>query len=303
MSAHIRHRLRRATTQLTARARRDPPEEEAPSFFGVTRFSVYRPDGAAWKLNRNTDDADVYREQLWSPERMRPRCDIFLTLTVPLLQRMAERHTYRHVVMYSEQMPDPWRSELFAAAEQYPVLCLQENARGETANPTVEELLAAEDRPSRTVVRFRLDDDDILAVDYLDRIADFATPNDRGRSVSLASGYSGFYDRGTVRQVRAARRIFGAQGLAAIGHYDAAAEELTLRSGAGHHKVDRSMPTIVDSRQPAFFQMRHTGQDTLSDTAEAREQIVRALDKLSEVTDLSEVLRRFPTLEGHLEDG
>lgn len=308
MGADITHRLRRAASKITTRARTPRPigsaegfaDEVAASYFGVTRFSVFRPGGGAWKLTRSTADPDAYREQLWSADRMRPRCDIFLTLTVPILQQMADRHDYRHIVMYSEEMPDPWRSELLAAAEQYPVLCLQESVRGETANPSIEELLATSVGPSRTVVRFRLDDDDILGVDYLDRLSAYTTFADRGRSVSLASGYSALYDQGTVSHVRAARRLFASQGLAAIGFYDAQRSVLTLRSGGAHHQIDRSMPTIVDSREPVFFQMRHTGQDTVTDTEEARAQIVQSLDTMSPVPDMDAVLWRFPTLAGHL---
>lgn len=297
MSVKVRHRLRRAVGGVRRRAGdalRTP--EQLPTYVGITRFSVFRPGSGAWKLNRNTEDPEEYRRLLWSPERMRPRCDIFLTLTVPLLQRMADRHDYRHIVVYNNELPDPWRSELLAAAERYPVLHLHENQLGTDLKPAVHGLVKGFGGRSRTVVQFRLDDDDVLAVDFLDRISSFTGAGDRGRSVSLASGYSAHYHDGGLGSVHAVRRVFGAQGLAAVGSYDSRTDQVRIKISAQHTKVAQVMPTIVDSRAPAFFQMRHTGQDMLSDSDEAVRQIEADLARLTTVTKLGPVKKAFPTL-------
>jgi hypothetical protein len=157
------------------------------------------------------------------------------------------------------------------------------------------------------VVQFRLDDDDLLAADFLDRLAAYATPHDRGRAVSMAVGYSAVFDEGTLGSVHEVRRVFGAQGLAYIGHYDADQERLVLNARGAHYLVDRRRPTIVDSRKPAYFQMRHADQDMLSDheTTGDRAATLRAISddlaKRPKVKDLEAVAERFPTLRGLLE--
>lgn len=276
--------------------RRDDPEG-APSYFGVTRFSVFQPESGAWKLSRNNADADDYRTVLWSESRMRPRTDIFLKLVVPILQKMSERHRYRHIVLYSDEMPDPWRSELFEAAARYSVLYLHENGSRKPIPSVVRDLLKDESRGARAVVQFRLDDDDLLAIDYLDRISEFATPHDAGRAVSLATGYSALFHDGTLTgPIRQVRRVFGSQGLAYVGYYDADREHLTLSAGGRHYLVDRKMPSIVDSRAPSFFQMRHVGQDTLIDADEAVRKIRDELDTRKPATDSDAIAALFPTL-------
>jgi hypothetical protein len=301
----VRQRLVRAASRLAATSGRGTTGEHdravAASYVGVTRFSVLEPKGRAWKLSRNAADLDSYREQLWSPDRMRPRCEIFFSLSVPILQLMADRHDYRHIVRFSPRLPDPWRSQLLDAARRYPVLFLLESGKPARFDAAVRSLLRAADRPSRPVVQFRLDDDDLLAVDFLDRVAAYATPHDVGRAISMASGYAALYDSGTLGSVHAVRRVFGSQGLAYVGRYDARTDTLAVDAGGPHYNVDRRMPTLVDSREPAFFQMRHVGQDTLIDADEAVRTITRELEKREKVDDATPVAQRFPTLGGLLQ--
>lgn len=303
MSSGVSNRLSRAARRAASAGRRtvqDRGRPQPPSFFGLTRFSVFDTASGAWKLSRNAPDPDSYRAMLWSAERMRPRCDIFLTLTVPILQQMSEQHDYRHIVRYSPEMPDPWLAELFAAAERYPVLHLLENEVD--VDEAMTGFMRARSARSRIVVQFRLDDDDMLAADFLDRLAAYATPHDDGRAVSMAVGYSSVFDEGRLGSVHEVRRVFGAQGLAYIGHYDSGRQRLVLNARGAHYLVDRRRPTIVDSRKPAYFQMRHADQDMLSDHATTgdREAKLRAitadLATRPEVKDIAAVTERFPTL-------
>lgn len=271
----------------------------APTFVGVTRYSVLMPKAGAWKLSREAEDVNAYRDALWSPERMAPRASIFLEMVVPILQSMSESHDYRHIVLYSETMPDPWLTQLKDAARDNPVLLLVDYAVGPTVDTIVGQLARQGSRGSRPVVQFRLDDDDLLAVDYLDRIAAFATEADAGRAISLAAGYAGlFRDGAVVGDVRRVRRVFGSQGLAYVGWYDRANDRLDLTAGGRHYEVDRKMPTLVDSRTPAYFQMRHAGQDTLIDAVEAERVITAELATRPTEEDFGKVTRAFPTLAG-----
>lgn len=274
-----------------------------PVYVGSTRFSLLLPESRDWRLTRQTGatDPEEYANHLYSEERMGPRCDIFCELAAPIYQRMAERHDYRHLVRYSPEMPDPWRTELLEAAERHPVLYLLDSSNPTRVDDTIGSLLREDGRRSRPVLQFRLDDDDLLATDFLDRMSRYATPHDRGRAVSMASGYAALYDGGTLGPVRDVRRVFGAQGLAYVGHYDAGADTLQLDAGGAHYIVDRKMPAIVDSREPAFFQMRHTGQDMLTDADEAVRTINQELGKRPVVKDVAAVVRRFPTLKDLLE--
>ncbi len=231
---------------------------------------------------------------------MDPRCDIFFDLSVPILQRLAADHDYRHVVRYSGSMPQPYLDRLHAAAAEHPVLLLLD-ADGPVSLAEVVLDLARSRGGSRTVVQFRLDDDDLLATTYLEQLSAFATPADHRRAVSLASGFAAAYDEGRIGAPHVVRRVFGAQGLAYIGNYGARLDAVRIGDVDGDHtKVHRLRPTIVHSARPAFLQLRHTGQDMLTDHEEAKERIERQLAGLPLVTDPADLLALFPTLAGRL---
>lgn len=271
---------------------------------GITRYSVFQPDSGAWNLSRDARGLQDYRDALWAPERLNPRATIFLDLGAPILQRLADRHDYTHIVQYSDTMPELWLSQLRVAAQRYPVLTLVEASTPPDLGRLVHQIVRDSDRPSRPVVQFRLDDDDLVGVDYLDRIAEFSTRADAGRAISLATGYTGFFrDGGLVGPVRKIRRVFGAQGLAYVGWYDRGADRVDIKAGGKHYQVDRRMPTLVDSRVPAYFQMRHVGQDTLLNEEEAERAIQASLEKLTVIKSTAAVANAFPTLADLLPRG
>ena len=267
-----------------------------PLFVGVTRFSLYDTKSRSWKLTRNhAADADFYLNQLYSAERMDPRCDIFLELSVPILQQMADNHDYRHIVRYSKEMPQEYQDRLQAAAQKYPVLLLVEGTSKTIVDETITDL-AKRPGQDRTVVRFRLDDDDLLAATYLDELAAFATASEYNRAVSLALGYAAGYRNGKVGTPHVVRRVFGAQGLAYIGDYVAATDTVRLPPDGDHTKVHHTRPAIVYSKEPAFLQFRHLGQDMVSDVEAAAESLDAGLERLPVADDLDAVFRLFPTL-------
>lgn len=296
----LRHAQRRLRVSMGAPRAAQPP---VPCFYGVTRFSVFQPKAIAWKLSMKKAGQSDYRRRLYAPERMRPRCDIFLGMSVPMLQQMADRYDYRHIVHFTPDMPEPWLGELLAAAERHPVLMLHPSDSPQQLQEVITEHLRATVSPKRTVVQFRVDDDDLLAASYLDQLSQFTTPVDRGRAVSLATGYTARLDPTGLGPVYHVRRPLGAQGQAYVGHYDPESDSLHLQAGGNHSSIDRRMPTVLDSRRPAYFQIRHSSQDTLTDAAAAASVIDRALAKLSPVEDVEAVLAEFPTLAKVLPPG
>jgi hypothetical protein len=232
---------------------------------------------------------------------MGPRASMFLELAVPLLQQMRKEHDYRHVVSYSPEMPEPWLGELLAAAERYDVLALL--PAGSAGVPSeFERILQKVGSPSRTVVWFRVDDDDLLSIDYLDRLAVYSTSSERGRGVSMARGYSALWHDGVVVHPREARRPLGAQGQAYIGAYDHGSRKLTMPRPGDHSTIDRRMPTILDSRFHTFLHLRHLGQDTRSGEEEPFELLHRRHTSIAAVSDHSRIVELFPTVAGVLRE-
>ena len=304
----LRSGLRRVRTALTSEPERPAPATPSasatPLFYGYTRYSVFSPASRSWKLTRGKDSDRDYFEQLYAEQRMRPRADIFLELSVPILQQMAQVHDYRHLVHYSAHMPQPWLGQLQEAARRYPVLWLVEADE----QPVLADTLSADLRERGvgdcTVVNFRIDDDDILATTYLDQLSAFAGRADRNRAISLARGAAGVYLDGRIEPLLDQQRPFGAQGQAYVGNFRARDGRLFLRGGPGidHTKVARHLPTIVDAREIAWLQLRHPGQDMLIDEADALDRIRRSIAHLPPLTD-TDIAALFPTIVDRLISG
>lgn len=274
-----------------------PPEATAaPIFFGWTRYSAYHPKSRAFVAVRDAEDEATYKAQLWSAERMRTRSAIFFGLSVPQLHAMRGDHDYVHLVTYSDDMPDPWQAELQDAVAASDLLALHPVHRG--LRFLIRDHLVATGSPSRPVVTFRVDDDDLLATNYLDELAAYATAHDHGRAVSLARGYTALWHAGAVTQLRSTYRRLGSQGQACIGSWDAETGELDLPPMKSHASVDRRLPTILDARTPTFLQLRHLGQDTADEGGLAA--LRATLGQHPPVEDVEEVLARFPSLRAVL---
>lgn len=275
--------------------------------FGVTRFSLFDPSSQAWRLTRRGDlDEDAYADYLYAESRMAPRCHIFCDLAAPLYQRMAERHTYRHLVLYSDRMPSRWQERLRDAAASYPVLDLVECGDGK---PQVTPLIR--DRLARTVpdqdavvFAFRVDDDDLLAVDYLDQVQPYLVPQHRGYGVSFASGYAALYEDGGYTQVRELHQVLSSMGQGTIGRWSAGA--LKLPNITNHTRTHYRFPVLLDARRRTVLQTRHVWQDTAQqedeelDLAAARDNVAQRLERLRSVADVEQVYEQFPTLREHL---
>ncbi|MDV3222906.1 glycosyltransferase [Intrasporangium sp.] len=296
----VRH-VGREITSRTAVAWSHTADDVPPAFFGWTRYSQYYRGTSAFKTSRAFPDEDAYKARLWSAERMGPRATMFLELSVPLLQQMRKEHVYRHVVSYSPEMPEPWLGQLLAAAERYDVLELLPAGSGGVPSH-FERVLERVESPSRTVVWFRVDDDDLLSIDYLDRLAVYSTRSERGRGVSMARGYSALWHDGVMIHPREARRPLGSQGQAYVGAYDHTSQRLTMPRPGDHSTVDRRMPTILDSRFHTFLQLRHAGQDTQSGEAEPFELLHRRHTSIAAVSGHSRLLELFPTVAGVLRE-
>ncbi|WP_022920089.1 glycosyltransferase [Ornithinimicrobium pekingense] len=269
-----------------------------PVYFGWTRYSAHFTDdkGLAFKASKRFKDESAYLDHLWSPERMTARDQIFLDLAVPVLQRWTERHDYRHVVTYSPEMPEPWIGRLRAAAERYPVLSLHPVEDG-GINEIVRRTLEAERPGSRPVVWLRVDDDDLLSLDFIDVLDGHVRSHGPGWAVSLSKGLEAVYHEGRVTHLRGRHYVLGALGQAVVGSWDAEQGTLDLPRPGNHMTVDTRLPTVLDSRRATFAYLKHTGQDSRTTKPPTIEELVAThLRNTAVVRHPHNVLPRFPTL-------
>lgn len=271
-------------------------------FFGVTRFSVYAPGSNSWKLSKDDVSEEEYLANLYSDERLSLRFEIFTNRALPVYQKMASGRNYRHIVQYSDLMPEKWKEKLFQSAVDFPVILLQEVKHTTASVDAMLEELKAQNAQSGVVVWFRVDDDDLLSVDYLEQLEQYAQESFGGMAVSFGSGITAAYANGKFKNFRLIRRHLMSQGQAYIGRYDAVENKIRFPRASDHTKTDITTPVVIDSRKPAYVWVHHESQDTSVDmnkdlAVSKIDSLLAGLPRLKQLEIYSSI---FPTIYGDI---
>lgn len=235
-------------------------------FFGVTRFSVYSPGSQAWRMSSPNYDLDeTYRDKLYSKSRMNERFNVFFSLAMPVYEKMQHDYDYVHIIQYSPSMPKKWLSLLFKESEKYPFIKLCPVEEGESvddARRSAIKNLLDKDNYTGVYAWFRVDDDDLLPVDYLETVSPHINENSVGYIVSLGKGVTALYDKGYVFGVKEIHHPLLGLGMLYICYYDHVTHDDIHPKSGGHQNIDKSSPVILDSRGLGFLWLRHADQDT-----------------------------------------
>jgi len=275
-------------------------------FIGHTRFSVHQHGSGYFNATRGADlgagfSEEEYTKWLYSETRLAPRTEIFTTLSLPQLALAARDHDVLHYVSYSPSLPKHHQDQLKAAAEKYNFLRLNETQKPVNSTPSralVNQALEERDHGTKPFGVYRLDDDDLLSVKYFDQMAPYVTPRHVGWWVSLGTGFSAIRMNGRyayTRELYYPKSAFGPMAIAARAEDG----EIANLSAPKHTVMDKFNPTILDSRAPAYFHIRHESQDsTVKGTVSPfyPEAMSRILGEGP--ADLDHVAELFPVLAG-----
>lgn len=252
------------------------------NFLGHTRFSIYDPQSPSWRLSRKYKGKDLasYRADLFSDARLQTRADIFIKHSLPVIDAAKGDHRLIHIVNYSPELPERYQKKLKAAEEKYDWLILDEQT-GSRKSLDLDTFAKSNFENGTVYAEYRLDDDDLLSVNYFDLLANYLRPDLVGYVVSLGLGVEAYYQDGIFYSPRIEHRPKIAIGLARIC-------EVTPRGIRGPKRVSHTSsdlwnPLIVDSREPAFLHTFHLEQDSSVDkpfgdfTLRARNHLGRQL--------------------------
>lgn len=274
-------------------------------FVGHTKFSVYTPSSGAWRAtngSRFKNQAD-YKRYLFSESRLKPRIDILLNFSLPQLALAAMDHQVIHLLSYSELLPHKYEQQLIAASAKYQFLQLDKQRLGtgwRTAEQIAKDLLANSVDPHQPFGIYRLDDDDILPVDYFEQMTPYIKDEFVGMQVSLGTGISAIYKEGQFYNARKTYHPMLSIGYTSI-HKMSVNGEISKLPVAAHNLADRKYPVILDSKKLGYLWTRHAQQDTAlglieSDEASLLEILKRHMNRHPAVHDLQELYSSFPLL-------
>lgn len=131
---------------------------------GVCRFSYPSLGGFAGRRM----DPDDLEHQLYAPRRIEARFRFFETLTLPSLAAQTDKD-FRLVVLIGRGLQMRYKSRLRALVERYPFLCISQQ---EPAGPLVSTRKAFRrglQDGAEFVTGFRIDDDDAVATDFIEK--------------------------------------------------------------------------------------------------------------------------------------
>ncbi|TRY17787.1 hypothetical protein FOJ82_10965 [Tessaracoccus rhinocerotis] len=275
-------------------------------FVGATRFSLYQPNSDLWLAsNGAVISPDEYLAFLYDDARMAPRCDIFLTCTLPMLALAAEGHDVRHVVSFSDNLPEVYRSQLLAAAERFDFVVLDEVPVGTQSLDLAQfgrdfsRELGVEGQPYG---QYRLDDDDVLACDFFDQMVPHIIPEHVGWVVTLAKGVTAIYRDGKFYFAKEAILPLHSKGHLAVVQWFGG--DFITPPTVPHNASDRYTPVVLDSRRFSHLWVRSTIQDGALHQlgVDEHEQAVMIQNKLGRMPGVSQSVidEIFPLLAGRL---
>lgn len=267
----------------------------------LIRYSVLIENTKSWVIANN--DVDSYRAKLFEPVRLYKHLELFKTITLPSLENQTkkpDRSWLRVVIITSQDLPEWNKVELELLAEKYNWLDIDYlPTRGVSLERMLFEDLA-KDNQDTLVATVRLDDDDALAANFFEKLGDYTNSENIGYGLSFGKGYAGFYDFAQNKYHKIVDYYYPkfSAGLVYFNLYKAEESEFefnsikTIFNAGGHSKIDRNIPTILDSREPMFIRTMHDQSDSV--TSNKRE--IALMNHPSAVIDT--VYERFPFLKG-----
>ncbi|WP_185174129.1 glycosyltransferase [Rothia nasimurium] len=234
-------------------------------FIGVTRFSLYIPKSASWNLSASASSAIEYKNKLYAKERLDPRIDIFLNISLPQIALAAQEHNIVHIVQYSSSLPIKYKKKLDEASQKYDFLKIFCNdsmdQHSSIINDTAKSI--AELYPQDDVVYswYRLDDDDLLGKDFFSMATPYITKTHVAYCLSFGRGYTALYHNGNLRNIRECYRPKTSVGQLYICMYSKSKDTFLEPPRQNHAEIDKWAPTIIDSRKPNFITLLHPNQD------------------------------------------
>jgi len=267
-----------------------------PNLFLVTRFSLFLPGAVDWNLSK--DDLN-YTPKLFDDKRLSARFFILSSLSIPLIEMARGILNIKHIIQYSDNLPQKYIELLKGLQAKHPFIILQ--CTKNTA-PDAFDIINNQIDTGESFAVANLDDDDIVGNDFFVTIAEHIKVENAGFYVSMPSGFTGYLDFSSrkIDNIRKVHRKFINIGLTRIcqklGDNDFIAPKIV-----NHVLVDKTYPSIIDPRTSCFFWIRSQEQDTTSQSAVPHVAIMKDMDNFPIVKDYQSVIQSFCTLNGLLE--
>lgn len=132
---------------------------------GLCRFSFPCTGG----FKKYHESLEERRTALYAPKRLDERTLWFEHIFLPPLRAQSDKDFTLHLLL-GEDFPDPWRSRVQAAIKDVPQVQAHWREPGDHRAICRDVMWGGRDATRAVVAEFRLDDDDAVAVDYVQQL-------------------------------------------------------------------------------------------------------------------------------------
>lgn len=261
---------------------------------GLCRFS-YPAFGGFQVKHETIEDRIAY---LYDKARLEERFRLFESVALPGLRAQSDPN-FGLVIVIGDQFPPEHERRLESLIKDLPQAIIHKEPPRNQREVMKEVLNTARIYPHEPCLQFRFDDDDAIAVDFIEKLRDAASkaaPFLKGqRSVAFDwnHGFAARFDATGIRAAPLFRQFF----VAALGMYIKPNDKRTIMNFA-HDKIPRFMPCLSFSDEAMFVRgingandSRQAGErdPTLNTLTPEQEALFRARFAI----DVDEVRRVF----------
>lgn len=220
--------------------------------YGHCRFSYFGQTDTGRAIETEADAKAL----LWNPERMAVRFHLLENLLLPSIRHQTDPD-FQFVITTSNEMPDAYQARLDAAVagmENTRIHRTSDTNIGRALKPVMVEASNGRQDPA---VHFRIDDDDAVCVQYVERLRADAAGLRPGTMITYPTGVLGFTDGDTARH-RAFNKHAIAIGLAIVKEPSDTRTPFQIQ----HRAYAQKNPVYADPTFPAYHYTRHTTNNT-----------------------------------------
>lgn len=229
-------------------------EQDIP-IVGVCRFSMLgRGDWKAYKGKTDSELEAVYEQkatELFDPERIEHRLATFEHLTLRAMRSQSDPN-FQFLVVASDRMPEKYRKRLESLCREVKQAVLR-FVEPMHVSEVLHRHFAEFNLSMADVVQFRLDDDDLVAKDYIRRLRRHAS--DMWRNANFAVSFPSIYycvTDGPTEGVYDWYSPFFSAG-AAVRHSKRTVFDY------GHYKIPHHLVSVTDPHFPCI--VTHSGNN------------------------------------------
>lgn len=248
------------------------------------RYSILQRNSAAWRAAEQGFEKHV--EKILSDERLDIREETFdkITLSSICCQKVSDPEvTFSVLIMLSDLLPkerlrnlqDKIRSAN-ATAIDFNLVTIDSGSGIDHDFRNINEAMKFEinkktqNTSQGLLATVRLDDDDGLSANFVQKLSEHMHPGLTGYAVSFAYGLEGYWNSESCQISDIRHNYFPkfSAGMAYLNSYkssDGLADNKTIHvyNLGNHMKIDEYYPTIVEAKEPMFFRTLSTTNDSV----------------------------------------